>query len=29
MDVVERCFIAAAVAGFIGLFAVIVWMWLA
>jgi len=28
MDVVERCFIATAVAGFIGLFAVVVWMWL-
>jgi hypothetical protein len=29
MDFVERCFIATAVAGFIGLFAIVVWMWFA
>jgi hypothetical protein len=28
MDFVERCFIALAVAGFIGLIAVLIWMWL-
>jgi hypothetical protein len=28
MDFVERCFIATAVAGFVGLFAVLLWMWL-
>jgi len=28
MDFVERCFVAMAVAGFVGLIAVLVWMWL-
>jgi hypothetical protein len=28
MDFIERCFVALAVAGFIGLIAVLIWMWL-
>jgi hypothetical protein len=28
MDFVERCFVALTVAGFIGIMAVVVWMWL-
>jgi hypothetical protein len=28
MDFIERCFVAMTVAGFIGLIAAVVWMWL-
>jgi hypothetical protein len=28
MDFIERCFVAMTVAGFIGIVAVLIWMWL-